>query len=166
MFENNRVHGNADEGIHIGTGSHQNRFVGNTSADNLPGESLPALADGNVFVRNTLGPGGINSLYLKDSGKNLFEGNTFRGNTARIVGDAHDNQFVNNTFSGAGLHFQPYKGTTRSPSNNRVSGGASPMPGNASASRAPGETSSTAPTSAPAARRCEANRRRAPRTTR
>ena len=70
------------------------------------------------------GPGGVNSLYLKDSGGNLFEDNTFRGNTARIVGDARDNQFINNTFSGAGLHFQPYKGTTRSPSNNRVTGGA------------------------------------------
>jgi hypothetical protein len=40
------------------------------------------------------------------------------------VGDARDNQFINNTFSGAGLHFQPYKGTARSPSNNRVTGGA------------------------------------------
>jgi hypothetical protein len=40
------------------------------------------------------------------------------------VGDARDNQFINNTFSGAGLHFLPYKGTARSPSNNRVAGGA------------------------------------------
>ena len=39
------------------------------------------------------------------------------------MGDARDNQFINNTFSGAGLHFQPYKGTTRSPTNNRVTGG-------------------------------------------
>ena len=40
------------------------------------------------------------------------------------MGDARDNQFTNNTFTGAGLHFQPYKGTARSPSNNRVTGGA------------------------------------------
>ena len=124
VLENNRVHGNADEGIHIGTGSYKNRFAGNTSADNYRENLYLLLANGNVFVRNTLGPGGINSLYLKDSGGNLFEGNTFRGNTARIVGDARDNQFINNTFSGAGLHFQPYKGTARSPSNNRVTGGA------------------------------------------
>ena len=97
---------------------------GNTSADNYRENLYLLLANGNVFVRNTLGPGGVNSLYLKDSGGNLFEGNTFRGNTARIVGDARDNQFVDNTFSGAGLHFQPYKGTARSPSNNRVTGGA------------------------------------------
>ena len=124
VLENNRVHGNADEGIHIGTGSYKNRFAGNTSADNYRENLYLLLANGNVFVRNTLGPGGVNSLYLKDSGGNLFEGNTFRGNTARIVGDARDNQFINNTFSGAGLHFQPYKGTARSPSNNRVTGGA------------------------------------------
>lgn len=124
VLENNRVHGNADEGIHIGTGSHKNRFVGNTSADNHRENLYLLSANGNVFVRNTLGPGGINSLYLKDSSGNVFEGNTFRGSTARIVGDARDNQFINNTFSGAGLHFQPYKGTARSPSNNRVTGGA------------------------------------------
>jgi len=124
VLENNQVHGNADEGIHIGTGSYKNRFTGNTSADNYRENLYLLLANGNVFVRNTLGPGGVNSLYLKDSSENLFEGNTFRGNTARIVGDARDNQFINNTFSGAGLHFQPYKGTARVPTNNRVTGGA------------------------------------------
>jgi parallel beta-helix repeat protein len=124
ILENNRVHGNADEGIHIGTGSHKNRFTGNTSADNYRENLYLLSADGNVFVRNTWGPGGVNSLYLKDSSGNLFDDNTFRGHTARIVGDARDNQFINNTFTGAALHFQPYKGTTRSPSNNRVTGGA------------------------------------------
>jgi parallel beta-helix repeat protein len=124
VIENNRVQRNADEGIHIGTGSLKNRFAGNTSTDNYRENLYLLLANGNVFVRNTLGPGGVNSLYLKDSSGNLFEGNTFRGNTARIVGDARDNRFINNTFSGAGLHFQSYKGTARSPSNNRVIGGA------------------------------------------
>jgi parallel beta-helix repeat protein len=123
LLENNRVHGNADEGIHIGTGSKKNRFAGNTSADNYRENLYLLSADGNVFVRNTFGPGGINSLYLKDSSGNLFEDNAFRGRTARIVGDARDNQFINNTFSGAGLHFLPYK-AARSPSNNRVIGGA------------------------------------------
>jgi parallel beta-helix repeat protein len=124
VIENNRVHGNADEGIHIGTGSNKNRLSGNTSTNNYRENLYLLSANGNVFLRNTLGPGGINSLYLKDSIGNLFQGNTFRGSTARIVGDARDNEFVNNTFSGAGLHFLPYKGTARSPSNNRVIGGA------------------------------------------
>ncbi len=123
LFEGNQVQGNADEGIHIGYGSHRNRLVGNVSHDNYR-ENLYLLgADGGVFLRNTLGGGGVNSLYLKDSSFNRFEGNTFLGKTARIIGDAHDNQFVNNTFS-AGLHFTSYKGAPpRSPSNNRVTGG-------------------------------------------
>jgi parallel beta-helix repeat protein len=58
VLENNRVHGNADEGIHIGTGSYKNRFAGNTSADNYRENLYLLLANGNVFVRNTLGPGG------------------------------------------------------------------------------------------------------------
>jgi parallel beta-helix repeat protein len=123
VIEENRVRGNADEGIHIGSGSHKNRLVGNVIADNHR-ENLYVLgADGNVFVRNTVGGGGVNSLYLKDSSRNLFEGNTFLGKTGRVIGDARDNQFVNNTFSGAGLHFTFYKGSSRYPHKNRVAGG-------------------------------------------
>jgi len=123
VFEGNQVRGNADEGVHVGRGSHKNRLVGNVIADNYR-ENLYVLdADRGVFLRNTLGGGGVNSLYLKDSSFNHFEGNTFLGRTARIIGDAHDNVFVGNTFSGAGLHFLPYKGLARHPSNNRVTGG-------------------------------------------
>lgn len=123
IIENNTVQGNADEGIHLGTGSHNNRFIGNTSAENHRENLYLLSANGNVFIKNTLGPGGVNSLYLKDSSGSVFEGNTFRGRTARIIGDSRDNRFVDNTFSGAGLHFVPFKGS-RSPSNNRVIGGA------------------------------------------
>lgn len=123
IFEGNQVEGNADEGIHVGTGSHKNRFVENVSRDNHREALYLLAADGNVFLRNTLG-GGVNSLYLKDSSGNLFEGNTFVGRTARIIGASRDNQFVDNSFSGAGLHFAPYKGNpARAPSNNRVTGG-------------------------------------------
>lgn len=122
IVENNTVQGNADEGIHLGTGSHNNRFVGNTSSDNYRENLYLLSANGNVFIKNTLGPGGVNSLYLKDSTGSVFEGNTFRGRTARIIGDSRDNRFVDNTFNGAGLHFVPFKGS-RSPSNNHVSGG-------------------------------------------
>ncbi len=124
LLEGNRTEGNADEGIHIGYGSHKNRLVGNTSSDNYR-ENLYLLgANGGVFLRNTLGGGGVNSLYLKDSSFNRFEDNTFVGKTARVIGDSHDNQFVNNTFSGAGLHFTEYKAKpARSPAKNHVRGG-------------------------------------------
>src|SRR5262245_21764683 len=125
LFENIKVQRNADEGIHIGYGSHKNRVVGNVSTENHR-ENLYVLgADGGFFSKNTLGIEGSNSLYVKDASSNRFEDNTFLGKTVRIIGNAHDNQFVNNTFSGAGLHFTFYKGARpfRSPTANRVSGG-------------------------------------------
>jgi parallel beta-helix repeat protein len=123
-FEGNRVQGNADEGIHIGHGSHKNRLVGNVIADNYRENLYVLAADGGVFLRNTLGSGGVNSLYLKDSSFNHFEGNTFLDRTARVIGDAHDNVFADNAFLGAGLHFAHYKGSPRHPTANRVTGGA------------------------------------------
>ena len=123
LVQNNEVRGNADEGIHIGTGSRDNRFANNVVADNYR-ENLYLLgADGNAFVGNTLGGGGVNSLYLKDSSRNRFEGNTFRGKPARIIGGSHDNRFVDNAFTGAGLHFTLYRRDARYPYRNRVVGG-------------------------------------------
>jgi parallel beta-helix repeat protein len=129
LFEGNRVQGNADEGIHIGPGSHKNRLVANVLSDNHRENLYVLSADGGVFVRNTFGGGGINSLYLKDASGNRFEGNTFVGRTARVVGHARDNEFVNNTFSGTGLHFTAYKGDPRrAPGGNRVTGGSIAAP--------------------------------------
>ena len=123
-IERNTVQGNADEGIHIGRGSHGNRLTQNVVTDNHR-ESLYLLAaNGGRFLRNTLGGSGVNSLYLKDSSSNYFEGNTFVGKTARVIGESRDNQFVDNTFSGAGLHFVFYREEPiRRPTGNRVIGG-------------------------------------------
>jgi parallel beta-helix repeat protein len=125
LLERNTVQGNADEGIHIGRGSHGNRLTQNVVTDNRR-ESLYLLAaDGGRFIGNTLGGTGVNSLYLKDSSANYFEANTFIGKTARIIGDSRDNQLVGNIFSGAGLHFVSYDKETpiRRPAGNRVTGG-------------------------------------------
>ncbi|PWU25566.1 MAG: hypothetical protein C5B48_00645 [Candidatus Rokuibacteriota bacterium] len=124
ILQGNTVRGNADEGIHVGRGSHRNRLSENVATDNFR-ESLYVLAsNGGVFLKNTLGGTGVNSLYLKDSSSNHFEGNTFIGKTVRIIGDSHDNEFIGNTFSGTGLHFLYYKeAPERRPTNNRVTGG-------------------------------------------
>jgi parallel beta-helix repeat protein len=124
VFEGNEVQGNADEGMHIGYGGHKNRLVGNLIHDNYR-ENLYLLgADGGTFLRNTLGGGGVNSLYVKDSSGNRFEGNTIRDKTVHVVGNAHDNEFVGNTFAKAGIHFAEYKANPpRSPSKNHVTGG-------------------------------------------
>ena len=124
LLQGNTVQGNADEGIHVGRGSDGNRLTANVVTDNYR-ENLYVLdSDGGVFVRNTLGGSGVNSLYLKNSSGNRFENNTFTAKPARIIGDSHNNDFVGNTFSGAGVHFLPYKDSRgQGPTNNRITGG-------------------------------------------
>src|SRR5262249_15789762 len=124
VLHGNTVQGNADEGIEIGRGSHRNRLTENVVTDNYRESLYLLVADGGVFLRNTLGGTGANSIYVKDSSANYFEGNTFVEKTARIIGDSHDNRFVGNTFNGAGLHIQAYKeAPLRRPARNSVTGG-------------------------------------------
>ena len=77
-----------------------------------------------MFQHNTT-HGGVNSLFLKHGAFNRFENNSFRERPALIRGDSHDNQFVNNDFINAGLHFQAYKegATLTRPTRNVVTGG-------------------------------------------
>jgi parallel beta-helix repeat protein len=125
LLQGNTVQGNADEGIHVGRGSGGNKLTANVVTDNHRENLYVLAADGGVFLRNTLGGSGVNSLYLKDSSGNRFESNTFTAKTVRIIGDSHDNEFIGNTFSGAGVHFLPYAKDSRgqAPTNNRISGG-------------------------------------------
>lgn len=124
ILQGNTVRGNADEGIHIGRGSHQNRLSENIVNDNYRENLYLLAADGGTFLRNRLGGGGSNSLYLKDSSANHFEGNTFVDKTARVIGDSLENRFVDNTFAGAGLHIQYYRQTpARRPAHTLVKGG-------------------------------------------
>jgi parallel beta-helix repeat protein len=124
LLQGNHVHDNADEGIHIGTGSHRNTLIGNHVYANFRENIYLLRSDGGVF-QNNITYGGSNSLFLKHAAFNRFETNTFRDRVVAIRGDSHDNQFMNNDFIGAGLHFQAYKeGTTLTrPTRNGVVGG-------------------------------------------
>jgi hypothetical protein len=122
VLEQNRVEQNADEGVHIGTGSHGNRLVANVITNNHR-ESLYVLgAHEGIFRQNTLGGTGSNSLYLKDSSRNRFEDNRFVSRPVRVIGDAQGNLFTGNTFVDTGLRFQDGKGGAR-PRGNQVVGG-------------------------------------------
>jgi parallel beta-helix repeat protein len=123
-LQGNRVHDNADEGIHVGTGSHWNRLIDNHVYANFRENIYVLQADRGVFQRNTT-LGGRNSLFLKHSTFNRFESNSFRERPAVIRGDSHDNQFVNNDFIGAELHFQAFQEGARltRPTRNRIDGG-------------------------------------------
>jgi parallel beta-helix repeat protein len=122
LLQGNRVSDSADEGVHIGRGSHGNRLLDNEITDSGREGLYVLAADRGVFLRNTIGGTGTNSLYVKDSSGNRFEGNRFVGRPVRVTGDARDNVFADNAFSGAGLHFQDYRGAGR-PRGNRVIGG-------------------------------------------
>lgn len=124
VLQGNRVHDNADEGIHVGTGSHHNTLISNQVYANFRENIYVLHADRGIFEHNTT-YGGVNSLLLKHAAFNRIENNTFRDRTALIRGDSHDNQFVNNDFIDAGLHFQALKegaALTR-PTRNMVAGG-------------------------------------------
>lgn len=124
VLQGNRVHDNADEGIHVGTGSHQNTLISNHVYANFRENIYVLRSDGGMFQHNTT-DGGVNSLFLKHATFNRFENNTFRDRPALIRGDSHDNQFVNNDFINAEVHFQVFKEgvvLTR-PTRNVVAGG-------------------------------------------
>jgi len=124
IFVGNVVHDNADEGIHVGTGSTGNVFLHNTLVDNGREQINLLSADGNALIGNTLGGTGSNSLHLKHSTRTRLEGNAFRDRTVLVTGDSRDNVFVDNAFESATLHFRALDETpSRSPSANAVWGG-------------------------------------------
>ena len=125
ILQGNRVHDNADEGIHVGVGSDQNTLIGNHAYANFRENIYVLRSNGGVFQHNTT-QGGVNSLFVKHAAFNRFENNSFRERPALIRGDSHDNQFVNNDFIDAELHFQAYKegATLTRPARNVVMGGA------------------------------------------
>ena len=124
-FEGNRINHNADEGIHIGTGGHRTTMVNNEVSDNFRENIYVLRSNHGIFQKNTTRGGKANSVYLKHGAFHRFEQNQFFDRPTRIRGNAHDNQFIDNTFVNAGIHFQAYQedsGLMR-PSKNVVSGG-------------------------------------------
>lgn len=123
-FRNNLVYDNADEGVHLGSGTGDNTFVGNSVYNNFL-ENIYLLESHNNTLADNTTWGGQNSLYVKDSSFNVIEGNTLRDRTLLIRGDSHDNELRDNTFTGAGVHFQVYTSETpiRHPHDNTVIGG-------------------------------------------
>lgn len=124
VFRSNQIYNNGDEGIHVGTGSENNRFIDNVVFDNSREQIYVLASQGNTFIGNTTRGVGSNSLYLIDSSFTYLEGNTFSDRTAVVSGDSHDNEFVDNSFVNAPLHFRVFEASpNRIPTDNSVSGG-------------------------------------------
>ncbi len=125
LFQDNLIHDNADEGIHIGNGGHRVTLIGNRVYDNFRENIYVLGSDRGLFKGNATWGGGANSLFLKHSAFHQLENNSFRDRTALIRGESHDNHFINNDFIKTGIHFQSYEegGKLTHPNRNLVVGG-------------------------------------------
>jgi parallel beta-helix repeat protein len=125
LFKGNFVHHNADEGIHVGTGSHGNTFLNNRIEDNGRENVYFLFADRGVLRENSTRGGSSASLFIKHSAFMQIEKNTFHDEPVILRGNSHNNVLVDNEVLNAGIRLQPYEeqGTWTYPSKNRVSGG-------------------------------------------
>lgn len=125
IFKGNFVHHNADEGIHVGTGSHGNTFLNNRVEDNGRENFYFLSADKGMLRENSTRGGGSSSVFIKHSAFLHLEKNTFHDKPVILRGNAHDNVLIDNEVLNAGVRFQPYEeqGSWTYPSKNLVSGG-------------------------------------------
>ena len=126
-IENNSVHDNRDEGIHLGTGSNQNSVLGNQLVHNK-NENLYLLeVQGSNVSGNVISRGGKAAIYVKYSDNNSFSENTLSDGPAQVRGDSSGNVFTGNRLTGAGYFFEAYQDPTTLvwtfPHDNTVDGG-------------------------------------------
>lgn len=117
-----KIHDSADEGIHIGSGSHDNTVVGNEAWDNGRENFYILSARGNRLLRNQ-GRGNVSAnLYMKHATDNVIEGNRFAERPVVVRGHSRGNTFIDDVF-GAGLKLEPYGEREDGPTENVVRGG-------------------------------------------
>jgi parallel beta-helix repeat protein len=117
-----KVHGSADEGIHIGAGSDENTVVATSAWDNGRENFYVLGARGNRLLRNQ-GRGDVSAnLYMKHATETVVEGNRFAERPVVVRGRSHANRFLDDLF-GAGLKLEPYGEDAEGPARNVVRGG-------------------------------------------
>jgi len=118
------VRGNADEGIHVGTGSDDNALISNEAYDNGRENFYVLSAQRTQIVSNRAGGKVAANLYLKHASGSRVADNRFDGRPVVVRGTASDNQLVGNAFGG-GLAFRAYPdwSTEARPTRNLVRGG-------------------------------------------
>lgn len=118
------VRGNADEGIHVGTGSDGNALISNEAYDNGRENFYVLSAQRTQIVSNRAGGKVSANLYLKHATGSRVADNRFDGRPVVVRGSASGNQLVGNAFNG-GLAFRAYPdwSTEAVPTRNVVRGG-------------------------------------------
>jgi nitrous oxidase accessory protein NosD len=105
VLERVKVHGNADEGIHVGTDASRNRIVDAQVWDNSR-ENVYFLAchDNRLERSKVWGSGRSNAaVYVKFATGTVIEGNSISGGPVQIRGGARGTTLADNTLSGAGV---------------------------------------------------------------
>ena len=134
VLERVNVHGNADEGIHVGTDAARNRIVDSRVSDNSR-ENVYFLAcrDNRLERTRISGSGrGNAAVYVKFATGTVLEGNTISDGAVHVRGGARGTSLVDNTISGGGLVLE--KQTDKrfgvgAPSDTSVRGGRITAPG-------------------------------------
>lgn len=123
--ERNNIHDNRDEGIHVGTGAHDNVLRENTFKKNKK-EAIYILRSHRCDVTdNTISAGDQAGVFVKHSRNTYVAGNWIYGRM-HVRGASSDNLFEDNHLRGNGYFFEAFEepaGVWGYPHDNTVTGG-------------------------------------------
>jgi len=126
VVANNSSYDNGDEGIHVGTGSHDNAIRSNTVTHNK-NENIYVLSSNRCRITdNTATRTDSAAIFLKHAHDTYVANNTVVNGRIHARGDAVDNTFEDNSLRGNGYFFEAYQdasGVWTYPHNNSVIGG-------------------------------------------
>lgn len=125
-IEDNYVHDNRDEGIHIGSGATGNVVAENAFVNNRTENVYLLGSSGNVVRNNTLDGAKAAAIFVKNASRNVFLENEILDRNVVLRGDADENVFVANELEDGYFTLsadEETDGNWRYPNGNRVTGG-------------------------------------------
>ena len=140
-----QVFRNADEGIHVGSGAHENRIADAEVHDNGRENVYFLRNHGNVLARSRLW-GAPTAVYVKHAARTVLEGNRIAGGNVHVRGDSRDTVLVDAVLENGSLVLQRYRDKdakigVRAPTGTVVRGGR--IAGDVACLRVEGATATT-----------------------
>lgn len=103
-----QVFRNADEGIHVGSGAHENRIVEAEVHDNGRENVYFLHNHGNVLARSRLW-GASTAVYVKHAARTVLEDNRIAAGNVHVRGDSRDTSLSGNSLDGGSVVLQRYR---------------------------------------------------------
>ena len=124
-IEDNYVHDNRDEGIHIGSGARLNTVEANLFVNNRAENVYLLGASANIVRDNTLDGAKAAAIFLKNSSGNVIEDNEILDRSVLLRGDSDGNLFLDNDLTSGAFVFSAIEDASgwRHPNGNTVVGG-------------------------------------------